>query len=369
LQHWIPFLVAPAALLFAMVAARVQQLKSAPVTPSVTSSVSMPLPPRGSSPELKVVGVLGSLPGAGMRMEVATSTESQNRGAQRLDNEGLSASEKMESGAVEKVYTESISQQKTGAGKQQRWGDGALARNDAKSGENDGRGQAGRDKPKVITELTDIDFYEHLQKEAEIEAKLRRAQGYPMKDDSQFGLFDDEERVVMQELVESGTLDAETQKRLEELLAQEEGNSKMKKAAQRAIGKRVKKKQQAGRKSPISEEEIKELEEAAATGLLAEDVQKELEAFLKEEKEYRKKLEEEDKYDDDDYDESEYMEEEEDPELEAMIKAMVESGEFEVPEEGDEEEEEEYAEWAQVGRAGKQDSPVHRKGAGLGCEH
>jgi hypothetical protein len=310
----------------------------------------MPLPPRGSSPELKVVGVLGSLPGAGMRMEVATSTESQNGGAQRLDNEGSSASEKMESAAVEKVYTESISQHKTGAGKQQRWVDGALARNDAKSGEDDGRGQQGRDKPKAITELTDIDFYEHLQKEAEIEAKLRRAQGFPMKDDSQFGLFDDEERVVMQELVDSGTLDAETQKRLEELLAQEEGNSKMKKAAQRAMGKRVKKKA-AGRKSPISEEEIKELEEAAATGLLAEDVQKDLEAFLKEEKEYRKKLEEEDKYDDDDYDESEYMEEEEDPELEAMIKAMVESGEFEVPEEGDDEEEEEYAVWAQVGHA------------------
>lgn len=317
LQNWIPVLVAPAALLLALVAARLHQLKSAAVPPSVTTSIAMPLHPRGPAPELRVVGVLGSLPGMATQA-AAVDAQPLGEGARGLENDGLTAVKGQESqGRV----------------------DGRLARND-NSDPHIPRPQA-PGKPqapaKPITELSDIDFYDQLRKEAEIEARVRQAQGFPMKDETKFGVFDEEERNVMQELVDSGMLDADTQKKLEELLAQEAGNSKMRKAAQRALGKRVRK-ARAGSRSPVSDKDLKELEEAVASGMLDEQVQKDVEAFLAEEREFRKESEE-DKYDDADYDISEYLEEEEDPELEAMIRQMVESGEFEMPADEDDDEE------------------------------
>ncbi|GAQ85862.1 Protein kinase-like domain containing protein [Klebsormidium nitens] len=309
-KNWIPFLVAPAALLLALVAARLHQLKSAAVPPSVTTSIAMPLEPRGPAPELRVVGVLGSLPGMATQA-AAVDAHPLGQGSLSRENDGMSSAKQVE-----------------------RRVDGQLARNDNRD-PHIPRPQA---PAKPIHELSDMDFYDQLQKEAEIEARVRQAQGFPMKDETKFGVFDEEERTVMQELVDSGELDADTQKKLEELLAQEAGNSKMRKAAQRALGKRVRK-ARAGGRSPVSDKDIKELEEAVASGMLDEKVQKDVEAFLEEEREFQKELEE-NKYDDADYDISEYLEEEEDPELEALIRQMVESGEFEMPADEDDDEEE-----------------------------
>lgn len=323
MQNWIPFLVAPAGLLLALVAARLHQLKSSAVPPSVTTSISMPLEPRGPTPELRVVGVLGSFPGLSSRSEVV-GAHPLGQGAQSVEDHGVGAAE---------------------MGEQAKRLDGPLARND--SSDPHIPGPTAPAKP--ITELSDMDFYDQLRKEAEVEARVRQAQGFPMKDESSYGVFDEEERSVMRELVESGTLDAETQKKLEELLAQEAGNSKMRKAAQRALGKRVRKARTAAR-SPVLDKDIKELEEAVASGKLDAQVQEDVEAFLEEERQFRKELEEEEKYDDAEYDVSEYLEEEDDPELEAMIRQMVESGEFEAPVDEDDDEEE-GAEFGEVGGA------------------